>query len=100
MDEQEKHQMLFAQLVYMFHAAAMHQMGKVKNPLTGTVERDLAAAQSTIDLLEMLKARTQGNLSPEEERLLSSVLMELKLNYVDEVNKPAPPPVPPEGKPS
>lgn len=92
MDTQESHHILFMQLVSMLHAAAMHQLGKVQNPLTGKVERDLRAAQSTIDLLDMLAARTKGNLLPEEERLLTSVLMELRLNYVDESKKPEVPP--------
>ena len=100
MDTHETHHMLFMQLVYMLHAAAMHQLGKVKNPLTGKVERDLQTAQSTIDMLEMLSERTKGNLSMEEQKLLSAVLMELRLNYVDEAAKPDPPREPAGGQPS
>ena len=88
MNETEKGQYYFSQLVLMFHAAAMQQMGKIKNPLLDKIERDLAAAQNSIDLLDMLKEKTKGNLTPEEERLLTNVLKELKLNYVDEMNKP------------
>ena len=88
MNETEKGQYHFSQLVLMFHAAAMQQMGKIKNPLLDKIERDLAAAQSSIDLLDMLKGKTKGNLAPDEERLLTNVLKELKLNYVDEMNKP------------
>lgn len=87
MDTREKHQILFAQLVVMFHAAAMQQMGKLKDPLTDKIERNLAAAQSSIDILDMLKEKTGGNLSNEEERMLNDILRELKLNYVDEVDK-------------
>lgn len=87
MNTQEKHQLLFSQLVIMFHAAAMQQMGKLKNPMTDKIERDLLAAQSTIDLLDMLKEKTRGNLIDEENRLLTSVLQELKLNFVDEAKK-------------
>jgi hypothetical protein len=94
MNTKEKHQILFSQLVLMFHAAAMQQMGKLKNPVTDKVERDLAAAQSSIDLLDMIKEKTEGNLSQEENRLLVEVLKELKLNYVDEMNKPDPAPAP------
>jgi len=89
MDASEKNQLYFTQLVLMFHAAAMQQMGKIKNPLTDKIERDLSAAQGSIDLLDMLKEKTKGNLSADEERLLSNVLKELKLNYIDEMNKPA-----------
>jgi hypothetical protein len=92
MDAKEKQQILFTQLVLMFHAAAIQQMGKLKNPITDKIERDLGAAQGSIDLLDMLKEKTQGNLTPEENRLLGEVLKELKLNYVDELNKPDPAP--------
>lgn len=87
MDTREKYQILFAQLVLMFHAAAMQQMGKLKNPMTDKIERDLAAAQSSIDILDMLKEKTGANLSDEEGRMLNDILRELKLNYVDEVEK-------------
>lgn len=100
MESHETHHILFMQLVYMLHAAAMHQLGKVKNPITGTVERDLPAAQSTIDMLDMLAARTKGNLVQEEEKLLTAVLMELRLNYVDEAAKPDPQREPAGGQPS
>jgi hypothetical protein len=88
MDASEKNQLYFSQLVLMFHAAAMQQMGKTKSPLTDKIERDLSAAQGSIDLLDMLKEKTKGNLNADEERLLLNVLKELKLNYVDELNKP------------
>jgi hypothetical protein len=90
MDANEKQQFLFTQLVLMFHSATMHQLGKIKNPITGTIERDLAAAQDSIDLLDMLKEKTKGNLNEQENRLLGTVIQELKLNYVDEANKPEP----------
>src|SRR5512143_1119738 len=87
MDNNEKQQFYFSQLVLMFHTATMHQLGKIKNPMTGAIERDLAAAQNSIDVLDMLKEKTRGNLNEQEARLLSTVIQELKLNYVDEVNK-------------
>jgi hypothetical protein len=87
MDTQQKTQLLFTELVLIFHAAAMHQMGKIKNPVSGKIERNLIAAQDSIDMLDMLKEKSKGNLSPEEGRMLEDVLRELRLNYVDEVNK-------------
>jgi hypothetical protein len=91
MNTTEKNQLLFTQLVAMFHFAAMQQMGKVKNPMTDAIERDLSAAQGSIDVLDMLREKTRGHLSPEEEKFLNQVLQELKLNYVDESSKPEPP---------
>ncbi len=88
MEDKQKHEIMFTQLVLMFHTAAMQQMGKLKNPLTDAVERNLEAAQNSIDLLDMLKEKTRGNLSADENRLLLQVIQELKLNYVDEAGKP------------
>jgi hypothetical protein len=85
--EKEKGQMLFMNLVTMLHALAWQQMGKMKNPLTDKVEVNLEGARNFIDSLEMLHQKTNGNLSPEEERLLSDLLKELRLNYIDELHK-------------
>jgi len=92
MQTDEKHPMLFSALVIMLHSAAMQQLGKIKHPVTGKVERHLPAAQDTIDMLDMLTAKTKGNLSTDEEKLLTQVVAELKLNYVDEAGKPDAPP--------
>jgi hypothetical protein len=91
MTAEEKNQALFVQLVMMFHTLTMHQLGKIKNPVTDKIERDLPAAQGSIDMLEMLKDRTKGNLTDNEHRMLGELLKELRLNYVDEAGKPDPP---------
>jgi uncharacterized protein DUF1844 len=82
---------LFLGLVHSFQAAAMQQMGKIMNPFTNQVERDLPQAKLSIDMLEMLQERTQGNLTSEEARFLAHVLTELRLNYVQETSQPASP---------
>ena len=84
---EQKQQALFMQLVLMFHQAAWQQLGKIPHPMTNKIERDLEQARMSIDLLDMLKARTQNNLSDEETRMLDHILRELKLNFVDELNK-------------
>lgn len=90
MSDQEKNQMLFVQLISMFHAAALQQMGKIKNPVTDKIERDLDQAELSIDMLDMLKAKTKGNVTPEEEKALTEIVAQLKLNYVDEKSKDQP----------
>lgn len=84
---EEKDTALFASLVMMFQSATMQHLGKVKNPFTDKIERDLSQAQMTIDLLEMINRKTKGNLSKDEGYYLSNVLRELRLNYVDEQSK-------------
>lgn len=84
MDTAQKHQLLFTQLVIMFHAATMQQLGKVKHPVTEKIEKDLEAAENTIDILDMLQAKTRGNLAQDEDMLLTQILQELKLAFVQE----------------
>jgi hypothetical protein len=79
---------LFLHLVAMFQFAAMQQMGKLPNPVTGKIERDLAQASVSIDMLEMLQARTQSHRSVRESEYLDKVLFELRMNYVDEKKHP------------
>jgi hypothetical protein len=85
MQDDEKKQMLFIQLVMTFQAAAWQHMGKIKNPLTDKIERSLIQARFDIDMLDMLRSRTQGNLTAEEKKLIDSAISELQLNYVAEV---------------
>jgi hypothetical protein len=87
MNLQEKQQVLFMNLLALFHSLAWQQLGKVKNPASGEVERNLEGARGLIDTIEMLKTKTEGHRGPEEDRFLDEVLKELRLNYVDEVNK-------------
>ncbi len=78
---------LFMQLVFMFQTAAMQQMGKVINPLTKKIEKDLSQAKFSVDMLGMIEEKTKGNLSDEEKKILDHILFELRMNYVDEVEK-------------
>ena len=94
---------LFLGLIHSFQAAAMQQLGKIANPYTEKIERDLRQARLSIDMLEMLRERTSGNLTGEESRFLQHVLTELRLNYVAEVEaetKGSAAPAPPGGAPT
>ncbi len=86
--EEQRNELLFTQIVIMFQGAAMQQLGKVKNPVTDKIERDLDHARNSIDILGMLEVKTKGNLTTQEDQFLQLVLSELRLNYVDEVKKP------------
>lgn len=87
-EENEKlHEARFLSLIVSLHNSAWIAMGKIANPMTGKVDRDLGAAKGSIDLLETLKHKTRGNVTLEEERLLSSCLSTLQLNYVEESSR-------------
>lgn len=78
---------LFMQLVLQNQQLAMMSMGKLKNPVSDKIDRNLEFAKMSIDMLDMLAAKTKGNLSEYEEKFLTEVIKDLKLNYVDEANK-------------
>lgn len=77
-------------LVTMLHPQVMALLGKLSNPMTGKIERDLHAAKAWIDLLGELEEKTEGRLDDDERRLLQHTLSELRLNYLDEMKKPDP----------
>ncbi|MCK5535001.1 DUF1844 domain-containing protein, partial [bacterium] len=74
-------------LVISLSQTGMLQLGKIVNPMTGKEEKNLEQAKVTIGMLEMLKEKTAGNLTKEEEKMMAEVVSNLQLNYVDEVNK-------------
>lgn len=80
---------LFLQLILSLQQAAMMGLGKLMNPMTGKIERSLEDARNTIDTLGAIAARVRGNLEPDEQRVLTQVLTDLRLNYVDELKKGA-----------
>jgi len=78
---------LLIELILVFQQSAWQAMGKVQNPLTGKTEVQLPQARHAIDMLAMLEAKTQGNLSESEQKFLANALTQLRLNYVDEVRE-------------
>jgi hypothetical protein len=82
----EKNDQLFMQLLYMFHTSAIQGLGKMADP-AGKISRNLEYVSQTIDLMEMLKDKTKGNIGTDIEKVLNGMLSELRLNYVDEKSK-------------
>jgi len=82
---------LFANMVVQQTNLALMLLGKVPNPETGQPMRDLDAAKMFIDQLEMLEAKTRGNLDKNEEKLLGQSLTSLRLAFVEAIEAPAKP---------
>ncbi|MDW7710750.1 MAG: DUF1844 domain-containing protein [Deferrisomatales bacterium] len=72
----------FAGFILGLGQTALACLGEIPVPGTGEISVDLEQARHTIDILDMLEAKTQGNLSPDEQRLLRTLEEELKLKYV------------------
>lgn len=83
-DQNNREEFLFHHLIAMFQTLALQQLGKLINPMTGETVRDLDQARITIDMIDMIREKTRGNLNKTEKQVLDKVLMELQMNYVTE----------------
>ena len=75
----------FANFIFSLSTTAMFHFGDFPDPVTKESTRNLAAAKQTIDILSILKAKTEGNLDEDEKELLEGVLYELRMRYVKEM---------------
>ena len=77
---------VFATMVMQLTNMAAMFMGKVPNPENNQMIVDLDAAQIFIDQLEMLEAKTKGNLSAEEQNILKQGLTMVRMAFVEAVD--------------
>lgn len=82
----------FLTLIQMFQLEGMVALGKMLNPATGELARNLEHSRYVIDILEVLQQKTQGNLAEDEKRFLDQTLSNLRLNFVEESQNPSLPP--------
>lgn len=75
----------FPTFIISLSTQALMHLGEVNNPVTGQVEKDVALAKQTIDIIGMLAEKSQGNLDETEEQLLKEVLYNLRMRYVEAV---------------
>src|SRR2546430_16943777 len=72
----------FTDFVEPLIAQAYMSLGMLRNPYQPKPTVDAAAARQIIEILTMLKEKTAGNLTPDEEDFLTAHLGELKLAFV------------------
>jgi hypothetical protein len=80
----------FTTFLLSLSTQALAHLGEIPNPISQTVEIDLGAAKQLIDILGVLKEKTQGNLDKVENGLLESVLYDLRLKYVERARSGSP----------
>jgi hypothetical protein len=84
----------FEHLVQQFYVTAMLQMGA--GTQDGQRPRvDIMGARATIDLLAILAEKTKGNLTPNEDRMLQTVLFEARMAFLELTSMMSAPSVPP-----
>ena len=74
---------LFVQFVMMQHQQTLFALGKHPNTPPGAPPPNTALAKAFIDQLGMIREKTRGNLSPDEEKVIDSVLTELRMKYIE-----------------
>ncbi len=80
----------FSSFILSLSTSVLYHFGEVPDPITSKKQRNLGLAKQTIDILGILKDKTAGNLTREEEALLTNLLYDLRMRYVKEVEKGAP----------
>ncbi len=73
----------FSTLVMSLGSSTMIALGQIPDPNTGHASTDLKVAQFNIDLLQVLKEKTSGNLTEEENKFLTALLSDLQTQYLD-----------------
>lgn len=89
----------FIEFVMMQAQQAAMFLGRIPNPQTGQPEINLELARLFIDQLEMIHEKTRGNLSKEESEILTRVLSDLQLTFVQASGSAGAPAVAPEPLP-
>ena len=77
-----------AGLFVMLASSAAIALGDSADPMTGEVHRDLGQAAELIDLLQLLREKTEGNRSAEETQVLDELVYDLQLRYVAATRRP------------
>ncbi len=72
----------FSTFILSLNTAALVHLGELPDPITNKKQVNLTLAKQTIDTLEMLREKTKGNLTLDEEKLLQTILYELKLKFL------------------
>ncbi len=72
----------FNSFIFSLSTSVLIQLGEIEDPFTQKPAKNLPLAKQTIDLIGMLKEKTKGNLTPQEERLVENILYDLKMRYV------------------
>jgi hypothetical protein len=77
----------FSTFIMSLTSSAFYHLGDIADPETGKTETNLPAVQQTIDMLIMLREKTQGNLTEEESKLLEQLVYELQMKFVAKSKK-------------
>jgi len=72
----------FSNFILSLNTSALIHMGDIPDPQSRERIYDLQSAKQTIEILELLRSKTSGNLDKEEEKLIEDVIYNLRMKYV------------------
>jgi len=72
----------FSSFLLSLSSSVLLHLGEIADPQSGEKRKDLALAKQSIDIIGILKDKTKGNLSEEEEKLLQNLLYDLRMRFV------------------
>jgi hypothetical protein len=72
----------FVSFLFSLSTSVLIQLGEIEDPVSQKRAKNLPLAKQTIDLIGMLREKTKGNLTPDEEKLTENILYDLRVRYV------------------
>lgn len=66
---------------------ALVSLGEIPSPVDNKKQKNLDQAKYMIDTLGLIKEKTKGNLTPDEEKILEGILYELRMKYLELTRK-------------
>jgi hypothetical protein len=84
---EEEPQLDFSNYIASLGFQALVFMGEIPNPMTNEIQKNLPQSKFLIDTLLLLREKTKGNLTEQEERLLNGSVYELQMKFVEVLQK-------------
>jgi len=75
----------FSSLVITLSSSAWVSLGKITDPVSGEIKKDLRSTKFSIDTMIMLREKTAGRLDDDENKLLNALINDLQANYAESV---------------
>lgn len=72
----------FSSFLLSLSSSILLHLGEIADPQSGEKKKDLSLAKQTIDIIGLLKDKTKGNLTQEEQNLLEHLLYDLRMRFV------------------
>jgi hypothetical protein len=72
----------FSTFMMSLNASALVGLGVIADPVTGATAKNQLVGKQTIDIIAMLEEKTKGNLTPDEAKMIKSMLYDLRITYV------------------